>query len=89
MINANTVRTIVSEAGTKIFTVTFLKKDGSVREMKNCLLRESPATHKNHSNLFCIEDIKSKQVRTADYGRVLRLASQGCTFESKELKEVS
>lgn len=87
MLRPNLVKQIVSEASSKIFTVTFLKKDGSVREMKNCLLRESPATHKNHTNLFTIEDIKSKQVRTADYSRVLRMASQGVIVESKELKE--
>jgi hypothetical protein len=89
MLNRNIVRKIVNEAGTKIFTVTFRKKDGSIREMNNCLLRESPATHKNHLNLFTIEDIKSKQVRTADYARILRIASQGMVIESKELKKVN
>lgn len=81
-LNENLVRSIVKKAGNKFFTVHYLKDNGELRALNGRLVESAP-THKNHSELFCIE-LEFGKVRTARYNKILGLASGGFIVEAKD-----
>ena len=86
----------IKSLGGKIFTVTFRKKDGTVRVM-NCRnevtkhLKDGPkgeirtnTTELNNPNLKVVFDLKAKGYRTINYDTVTQLRADGVTYEIAE-----
>lgn len=82
-LKASIVRELVSNAGSKIFSVTFIKKDGSIRKVNGQLVA-SPPTHKGYYDLFSVHLMNGQGVRTVSYNKVLRLASAGEIYQVSE-----
>lgn len=80
-IDQTIVQSLLDQKSSQIFTVYFLKKDGSPRSL-NGILRDSPASHASHQNLFCVETFKPASVRSVDKSRILRISKSGFKIES-------
>lgn len=72
---------------TKFFSVSFVKRDGTIREM-NCRrdvrkhLKGGESTIKHKKNLVSVWDTKAKEYRCFDMGRVLSLRGAGAELYS-------
>lgn len=84
-IDSKVIQSILDKNSTQFFTVTFIKKDGSLRTL-NGILRDSPKSHINHKNLFTVETFKPASVRSVDKNKVLSITKSKMKIESSSLK---
>ncbi|MAH47140.1 hypothetical protein CMI37_15035 [Candidatus Pacearchaeota archaeon] len=84
IISKEQAKDIIYNQRGKIFGATFIKKDGSIRDM-NCrtgVAKYLKGGHKlyNYGNLICVFDLKNKGYRTINIDTLRSLRIKGDTF---------
>lgn len=80
------IKSLIDEAGSGYVSVTFIKKDGSERQMtfnpKDVNdIKGTGDTSKVDPNIFRVRDNTKKQWRSFDARRVIKIKSKGTTTE--------
>lgn len=85
-------QSIINLVGNKFFTITFVKKDGTLRKMnarlgvKKHLKGGKKSYNPDEFNYLTVFDLKKKQYRTVNLNTVKELVSKGIKYELKRTK---
>lgn len=86
--SADLIRTIVDAAGSQLVSVTFIKKDGTERQLtwnpKHVGEVKGTGTKCQDPNIFRVMDIKLGQWRSFDANRVIKIKVSGQTTQIQE-----
>jgi hypothetical protein len=79
------IRSIINEIGSEFFTVTFTKKDGSIRTM-NCRknvtkhLKGGVSTTAKYDHLLTVYDVKAEGYRNINLNTIIEVKANGNVF---------